>query len=159
MDNKVNILVDSYLDYVEDCSLVEAGDWLGDLSSDIKNKVTPFSGEYDGGIGAGGYALIAAAIAAAGVGAMALYRKVKASKNQCHKKCGTYGVGKARKVCIAKCIIPLNQKEITMLKKSLSKSSKTKDPAKCKASITKRIRKLQDEIGKSKIFLKHAKSD
>jgi hypothetical protein len=73
-NNKVDRLINNYLDSIQE-TYSEYDVWAHSGS---------------GGSDAGTYALVASAIAAAGAGLWALYKKAKAGRSICERKCGTW---------------------------------------------------------------------
>jgi len=87
-------------------------------------------------------------IALVGPGGWLMYRTIRAAFDEKSKKCGVYGVGRVRDVCLWKARADKHKKLANLLKKAKSNCSKHKDPSAC-------VSKLNAQIAKEKMKYKN----
>jgi len=79
----------------------------------------------------------------------AAYRAIRAAFDAKSKKCGVFGIGRKRDVCLWKLKAEQARKEAAIFKKGLSDCAKHPNPNQCKA---KGLAAVQKALGKAKKF-------
>ena len=74
-----------------------------------------------------------------------LYRALRATFDEKSKKCGVFGIGRKRDVCLWKLRAEQKKKEAGIFKRSLAKCGQHADPENCKAKTKEVIAKALDK--------------
>ena len=81
-------------------------------------------------------------------GGWVAYRAIRAAISEKSRRCGAFGIGKVRDICLAKVKALDATKMAGLISREMKNCAQAKNPAKCKAAGQKKIASLQAQAAK-----------